>query len=71
LDTENPIINIPIFETRLTTIGLFIKRLKKLKKVTKSKGYYILKKGKERDISKIISYNLLLKNIIKGKYSTK
>jgi hypothetical protein len=47
LDTKNPIIDIPIFGIRLTTIGLSIRRLKKPKKVTKSKGYYILKEGKE------------------------
>jgi hypothetical protein len=33
--------------TSLTIIGPPIKGLKKPKKVTKSKGYYILKEGKE------------------------
>jgi hypothetical protein len=47
LNINIPIINTPIFETRLTIISLFIKELKKLKKVIKSKGYYILKEGKE------------------------
>ena len=55
----------------LMTIGPPIKGLKKPKKITKSKGYYILKEGEERDTSKIISYNVLLRNIIKGKRSTK
>jgi hypothetical protein len=57
--------------TSLTTIGPPIKGLKKPKKVTKSKGYYILKEGEERDTSKIISYNIVLRNIIKGKRSTR
>jgi hypothetical protein len=48
-----------------------IKGLKKPKKVTKSKGYYILKEGKERDTSKIIFCNIVPKNIIEGKRSTK
>ena len=53
------------------TIGPPIKGLKKLKKVIKSKGYYILKEGEEWDTSKIISYDVVPRNIIKGKYSTK
>jgi len=53
------------------TIGPPIKGLKKPKKVTKSKGYYILEEGKERDTFKIISYNMLLRNIIKEKRSTR
>jgi hypothetical protein len=57
--------------TSLTTIGPPIKGLKKPKKVIKSKGYYILKEGEERDISKIISYNIVPGNIIKRKRSTK
>ena len=57
--------------TSLTTIGPPIKGLKKPKKVTKSKGYYILEEGKERDTSKIISRNIVLRNIIKGKRSTR
>jgi hypothetical protein len=68
---EIPTINTLVIKIRLTTIGLSIKRLKKPKKVTKSKGYYILKEGKERNTFKIIFYNLLLRNIIKGKHSTK
>jgi hypothetical protein len=55
--------------TSLITIGLLIKGLKKPKKVTKSKGYYILEEGKERDTFKIISYNMVPRNIIKGKRS--
>jgi hypothetical protein len=47
LNTEILIINTPVFKTRLTTIGSSIKRLKKPKKVTKFKGYYILEEGKE------------------------
>jgi hypothetical protein len=35
------------FSFSLTIIGPLIKGLKKPKKVTKSKGYYILKEGKE------------------------
>ena len=46
-----------------------IKGLKKPKKVTKSKEYYILKEDKERNTSKIISYNIVPRNIIKEKYS--
>ena len=57
--------------TSLTTIGPLIKGLKKPKKVTKSKGYYILEEGKERDTFKIIFYNVVSRNIIKGKRSTK
>jgi hypothetical protein len=57
--------------TSLTTIGLPIKGLKKPKKVTKSKGYHILKEGEEQDTSKIISYNIVLRNIIKGKRNTR
>ena len=57
--------------TSLTTIGPPIKGLKKPKKVIKSKGYYILKEGEERDTFKIISYNIVLRNIIKGKRSTR
>jgi hypothetical protein len=53
------------------TIGPLIKGLKKPKKVIKSKGYYILKEGEERDTSKIIFYNVVLRNIIKGKRSTR
>jgi hypothetical protein len=48
-----------------------IKGLKKPKKVTKSKGYYILKEGKERDTFKIIFYNIVPRNIIEGKRSIK
>ena len=57
--------------TSLMTIGPPIKGLKKPKKVIKSKGYYILEESKEWDTSKIISYNIVLRNIIKGKRSTK
>jgi hypothetical protein len=53
------------------TIGPLIKGLKKPKKVIKSKGYYILKEGEERDTFKIISCNIVLRNIIKGKRSIK
>jgi hypothetical protein len=53
------------------TIGLPIKGLKKPKKVTKSKGYYILEEGEERDTSKIISCDVVPGNIIEGKYSTR
>ena len=55
----------------LMTIGPPIKGLKKPKKITKSKGYYILEEGKKRDTSKIISCNMVLGNIIKGKRSTR
>jgi len=55
----------------LTTIGPPIKGLKKPKKVTKSKGYHILEEGEERDTSKIISCNVVSRNIIKGKRSTR
>jgi hypothetical protein len=55
----------------LMTIGLPIKGLKKPKKVTKSKGYYILEEGEERDTSKIISCDVVPGNIIEGKYSTR
>ena len=55
----------------LTTIGPPIKGLKKPKKVTKSKGYYILEGGEERDTSKIIFCNVLSRNIIEGKRSTR
>ena len=51
------------------TIGPPIKGLKKPKKVTKSKGYYILEEGNEQNTFKIISYNIVPRNIIKGKYS--
>jgi hypothetical protein len=47
LDTKNLTIDIPIFGIRSTTIGSSIGRLKKPKKVTKSKGYYILEEGEE------------------------
>ena len=52
-------------------IGPPIKGLKKPKKVTKSKGYYILEEGKEQDISKIISCDVVPRNIIEGKRSTR
>ena len=55
----------------LTTIGPPIEGLKKPKKVTKSKGYHILEEGKERDTSKIISRDVVPRNIIKGKHSTR
>jgi hypothetical protein len=55
----------------LTTIGPPIKGLKKPKKVTKSKGYYILEEGEERDTSKIISCDVVPRNIIEGKRSTR
>jgi hypothetical protein len=71
LDAEIPTINTPVFETRSTAIGSSIGRLKKPKKVTKSKGYYILEEGEERDTSKIISCDLLPGNIIEGKRSTR
>ena len=71
LNTKILIINTPVFETRLTAIGSSIRRSKKPKKVTKSKGYYILEEGKERDTSKIISYNIVPRNIIKEKHSIK
>jgi hypothetical protein len=45
--------------------------LKKPKKVTKSKGYYILEEGEERDTSKIISRDVVPGNIIEGKRSTR
>ena len=70
-NTGYPPINTLDSSSSLTTIGLPIKGLKKPKKVTKSKGYYILKEGKERDTSKIISYNIVPRNIIKGKRSTR
>ena len=57
--------------TSLTTIGPPIKGLKKPKKVIKSKGYYILEEGEEQDTSKIISRNVVPRNIIKGKRSTR
>jgi hypothetical protein len=57
--------------TSLMTISPPIKGLKKPKKVIKSKGYHILKEGKERDTSKIISYNVVPRNIIKEKHSTR
>jgi hypothetical protein len=53
------------------TIGPLIKGLKKPKKVIKSKGYYILKEGEKQNTFKIISYNIVSKNIIKGKRSIK
>ena len=53
------------------TTGPPIKGLKKPKKVTKSKGYHILEEGEERDTSKIISCNVVSRNIIKGKRSTR
>jgi hypothetical protein len=53
------------------TIGLPIKGLKKPKKVIKSKGYYILEEGEKRDTSKIIFYNVVPRNIIEGKRSTR
>jgi hypothetical protein len=71
LDAEIPTTNTPVFETRSTAIGSSIGRSKKPKKVTKSKGYYILEEGEERDTSKIISRDLLPGNIIEGKRSTR
>jgi hypothetical protein len=71
LNTKISIINTPVFKTRSTATGSSIGRSKKPKKVTKSKGYYILEEGKEQDTSKIISHNLLPGNIIKGKHSTR
>jgi hypothetical protein len=64
-------INILNSSSSLTTISPLIKGLKKPKKVTKSKGYYILEEGKEQDTSKIISRDIVPGNIIKGKHSTK
>ena len=55
----------------LMTIGPLIEGLKKPKKVIKSKGYYILEESKERDTFKIIFYNVVPRNIIKGKRSTR
>jgi hypothetical protein len=57
--------------TNLITIGPPIKGLKKPKKVTKSKGYYILKEDKGQDTSKIIFYNIVPRNIIKEKRNTR
>ena len=54
INTENTIITTPGFKTSSVITSPLIKRLKKLKKVIKSKGYYILKEGEELNISKRI-----------------
>ena len=59
------------FGSSSTTTGPSIEGLKKPRKVTKSKGYYILEEGKELDTSKIITYNVVPGNIIEGKRSTR
>jgi hypothetical protein len=70
-NTRYPPINTLDFSSSLTTIGPPIEGLKKPKKVTKSKGYHILEEGEERNTSKIISCNVVPRNIIKGKHSTR
>ena len=70
-NTKYPPINTLNSSSSLTTIGPPIKGLKKPKKVTKFKGYYILKEGEEWNTFKIISYNIVPRNIIKEKHSTR
>jgi len=43
--------------------------LKKLKKVIKLKGYYILKMSEELNTFKRISQDIVFENIIEGKYN--
>jgi hypothetical protein len=70
-NTKYPLIITLNSSSSSTTIGPPIKGLKKPKKVTKSKGYYILEEGEERDTSKIIFYNVVPRNIIKEKHNTR
>ena len=69
--TENQSTTFIDFDSSLIVINPPIKGLKKPKKVTKSKRYYILKDGEELNTFKIIFYNVVSENIIKGKQSTK
>jgi len=71
INTENTIIITFDFRTSLATISPLIKGLKKPRKVIKSKGYHFLKEGKEFDISKRISRDVIFKNIIEEKRSTR
>jgi hypothetical protein len=68
---EYPSITTLDLSTSSKITGPPIKGLKKPKKVTKSKGYYILEESEERDTSKIISHNIIPRNIIEGKHSTR
>jgi hypothetical protein len=70
-NTEYPPTTTLDLSTSSMTTGPPIEGLKKPKKVTKSKGYYILEEGEEQDTSKIISRNIVPGNIIKGKRSTR
>ena len=71
VSTENTTIITPDFGTSSATTSPLIKGLKKPRKVTKSKEYHILEDGEELDTSKRISRDVVPRNIIEGKRSTK
>jgi hypothetical protein len=71
INTENTTITTPDFRTSSATTSPPIKGLKKPRKITKSKGYHLLKESEELDTSKRISRDVILKNIIEGKRSTR
>ena len=71
INTENTIIITLDFRISSVIISLFIKELKKPRKVIKSKGYHFLKESEELDISKRISRDIVFKNIIEEKYNTR
>ena len=54
-NTDSQVIITFNYRTNLIIIDLFIKRLKKLKKIIKLKGYHILKEDKELNTFKRIS----------------
>ena len=70
-NTDSQVIITFNYRTNLIIIDLFIKRLKKLKKIIKLKGYHILKEDKELNTFKRISWNIIFKNIIEGKRNIK
>ena len=70
-NTDSQAIITPDFKISSAIIDPLIKRLKKPRKIIKSKGYHLLKEDKELDISKRISRDVVFKNIIEEKRSIK
>jgi hypothetical protein len=71
VSTENTTITTLDFGTSSATTSPPIEGLKKPRKVTKSKGYHLLEEGEELDTSKRISRDVVPRNIIEGKRSTR
>ena len=68
-NTDSQAIITPDFKISSAIIDPLIKRLKKPRKVIKSKEYHFLKEDKKLDTFKRISRDVVLKNIIEEKYN--